>query len=197
MTIELKLVCKPRALEQKPMSSISDPRAQVALRLVNMIGQGPCGSEPIGASSAKSLRIRVIILPLGSAWLLRIDLPNKPWSASPRERRWSGMLTWCPFVQPAGPMDVLSFLFSVLSSRTVSAVKEAPRQQPFRGLRSSTEDMDDPGTPLIGRFGHCSQARAALSATAWQELVNLLLIGNSAMQRRGPPGVVRLKRRRL
>ena len=113
------------------MSSISDPRAQVALRLVNMIGQGPCGSEPIGASSAKSLRIRVIILPLGSAWLLRIDLPNKPWSASPRERRWSGMLTWCPFVQPAGPMDVLSFLFSVLSSRTVSAVKEAPRQRLF------------------------------------------------------------------
>ena len=79
----------------------------------------------------------------------------------------------------AGPLGVLSFLFSVLSSRTVSAVKEAPRQQPFRGLRSSTEDMDDPGTPLIGRFGHCSQARAALSATAWQELVNLLLIGEA------------------
>ena len=57
--------------------------------------------------------------------------------------------------------------------------------------------MDDPGTPLIGRFGHCSQAQAALSATAWQELVNLLLIGNSAMRRRGPPGVVRLKRQRL
>ncbi|CAK8993972.1 unnamed protein product, partial [Durusdinium trenchii] len=53
----------------------------------------------------------------------------------------------------AGPLGVLSFLFSVLSSRTVSAVRE---------------DMDDSTTPLIGRFGHCSQ-----------ELVNLMLIGEA------------------
>lgn len=53
----------------------------------------------------------------------------------------------------AGPLGVLSFLFSVLVSRTVATV---------------TEDMDDSSTPLIGRFGHCSQ-----------ELVNLMLIGES------------------
>ncbi|CAJ1349328.1 unnamed protein product, partial [Effrenium voratum] len=53
----------------------------------------------------------------------------------------------------AGSLGVVSFLFSVLISRTASTVRE---------------DMDDPSTPLIGRFGHCSQ-----------ELVNLMLIGEA------------------
>eukprot|EP00929_Paragymnodinium_shiwhaense_P016758 TRINITY_DN12539_c0_g1_i1.p1 TRINITY_DN12539_c0_g1~~TRINITY_DN12539_c0_g1_i1.p1 ORF type:complete len:595 (+),score=149.65 TRINITY_DN12539_c0_g1_i1:225-2009(+) len=51
------------------------------------------------------------------------------------------------------PGGVLSFIVSVLCSRTLDRVKE---------------DADDPGTPLIGRFGHCSQ-----------ELVNLMLIGEA------------------
>eukprot|EP00439_Symbiodinium_sp_Y106_P065136 s2346_g10.t1 len=53
----------------------------------------------------------------------------------------------------AGPFGVLSFLCSVLATRGPSSVRE---------------DMDDPSTPLIGRFGHCSQ-----------ELVNLMLIGEA------------------
>mmetsp|Transcript_19780 Transcript_19780/g.35869 ORF Transcript_19780/g.35869 Transcript_19780/m.35869 type:complete len:512 (-) Transcript_19780:11-1546(-) len=48
---------------------------------------------------------------------------------------------------------VLSFICSVLLTRTIDSVKE---------------DMDDLETPLIGRFGHCSQ-----------ELVNLMLIGEA------------------
>lgn len=53
----------------------------------------------------------------------------------------------------AGPYGVLSFVCSVLLSRTPATVRE---------------DMDDPCNPLIGRFGHCSQ-----------ELVNLMLIGEA------------------
>jgi len=53
----------------------------------------------------------------------------------------------------AGPLGVLSFLCSVLMTRTAATLKG---------------DMDDPSTPLIGRFGHCSQ-----------ELVNLMLIGEA------------------
>lgn len=53
----------------------------------------------------------------------------------------------------AGPCGVLSFVCSVLLTRLVSKIKE---------------DMDDVSTPLIGRFGHCSQ-----------ELVNLMLIGEA------------------
>lgn len=52
-----------------------------------------------------------------------------------------------------GPYGVLSFVCSVLLTR---------------GLETLREDMDDPNTPLIGRFGHCSQ-----------ELVNLMLIGEA------------------
>mmetsp|Transcript_46301 Transcript_46301/g.107728 ORF Transcript_46301/g.107728 Transcript_46301/m.107728 type:complete len:519 (-) Transcript_46301:20-1576(-) len=48
---------------------------------------------------------------------------------------------------------VLSFICSVLLTRSLDTVKE---------------DMDDLETPLIGRFGHCSQ-----------ELVNLMLIGEA------------------
>jgi hypothetical protein len=59
-----------------------------------------------------------------------------------------GVDTWL-----AGPCGVLSFICTVLMSRTCLIVKE---------------DMDDPQTPLIGRFGHCSQ-----------ELVNLMLIGEA------------------
>eukprot|EP00928_Gymnodinium_smaydae_P045796 TRINITY_DN30484_c0_g1_i1.p1 TRINITY_DN30484_c0_g1~~TRINITY_DN30484_c0_g1_i1.p1 ORF type:complete len:568 (+),score=145.83 TRINITY_DN30484_c0_g1_i1:91-1794(+) len=51
----------------------------------------------------------------------------------------------------SGSCGVLSFLCSVLQTRSLEAL---------RG------DMDDPSNPLIGRFGHCSQ-----------ELVNLMLIG--------------------
>jgi len=47
----------------------------------------------------------------------------------------------------------MSFVCSVLLSRTLANVRE---------------DMDDPCTPLIGRFGHCSQ-----------ELVNLMIIGEA------------------
>jgi len=54
----------------------------------------------------------------------------------------------------AGPCGVLSFVCSVLLSRVCATVRE---------------DMDDPQTPLIGRYGHCSQ-----------ELVNLMLIGEAA-----------------
>lgn len=53
----------------------------------------------------------------------------------------------------AAPGGVVSFICSVLLTRTIAAVKE---------------DMDDQGTPLIGRFGHCSQ-----------DLVNLMLIGEA------------------
>eukprot|EP00927_Polykrikos_kofoidii_P078628 TRINITY_DN75435_c0_g1_i1.p1 TRINITY_DN75435_c0_g1~~TRINITY_DN75435_c0_g1_i1.p1 ORF type:complete len:568 (+),score=85.73 TRINITY_DN75435_c0_g1_i1:145-1704(+) len=53
----------------------------------------------------------------------------------------------------AGPMGVVSFLCSVLLSRTLTAIRD---------------DMDDPSTPLIGLHGHCSQ-----------ELVNLMLIGEA------------------
>jgi len=53
----------------------------------------------------------------------------------------------------AGPAGVLSFAVSVLLTRTLEVVRE---------------DMDDHGTPLIGRFGHCSQ-----------EVVNLMLIGEA------------------
>eukprot|EP00931_Biecheleriopsis_adriatica_P074242 TRINITY_DN48346_c0_g1_i1.p1 TRINITY_DN48346_c0_g1~~TRINITY_DN48346_c0_g1_i1.p1 ORF type:complete len:549 (-),score=121.33 TRINITY_DN48346_c0_g1_i1:45-1691(-) len=53
----------------------------------------------------------------------------------------------------AGPRGVLSFLCSVLLTRMACTVRE---------------DMDDPSTPLIGRFGHCSQ-----------ELVNMMLIGEA------------------
>lgn len=59
-----------------------------------------------------------------------------------------GVDTWL-----AGPCGVLSFVCSVLLSRTLDAVRE---------------DMDDPCNPLIGRFGHCSQ-----------ELVNLMLLGEA------------------
>eukprot|EP00403_Amphidinium_massartii_P029697 CAMPEP_0178406544 /NCGR_PEP_ID=MMETSP0689_2-20121128/18965_1 /TAXON_ID=160604 /ORGANISM="Amphidinium massartii, Strain CS-259" /LENGTH=515 /DNA_ID=CAMNT_0020027585 /DNA_START=51 /DNA_END=1595 /DNA_ORIENTATION=+ len=48
---------------------------------------------------------------------------------------------------------VLSFVCSMLLTRSIDTVKE---------------DMDDLETPLIGRFGHCSQ-----------ELVNLMLIGEA------------------
>jgi len=53
----------------------------------------------------------------------------------------------------AGPRGVLSFVCSVLLTRSLASVRE---------------DMDDSGTPLIGRFGHCSQ-----------ELVNLMLLGEA------------------
>mmetsp|Transcript_86566 Transcript_86566/g.242473 ORF Transcript_86566/g.242473 Transcript_86566/m.242473 type:complete len:623 (+) Transcript_86566:38-1906(+) len=59
-----------------------------------------------------------------------------------------GASTWL-----AGPRGVLSFVASVLLSR---------------GLERVREDADDPSTPMIGRFGHCSQ-----------ELVNLMLIGEA------------------
>lgn len=59
-----------------------------------------------------------------------------------------GATTWL-----AGPCGVLSFIVSVLVSRRLSLVRE---------------DADDPETPLIGRFGHCSQ-----------ELVNLMLVGTA------------------
>lgn len=59
-----------------------------------------------------------------------------------------GVGTWL-----LGPCGVLSFVCSVVLSRTVAGVRE---------------DMDDPDTPLIGRFGHCSQ-----------DLVNLMLIGEA------------------
>merc|ERR1719414_1195109 len=59
-----------------------------------------------------------------------------------------GMDSWL-----SGSCGVMSFLCSVLLSRTPDSV---------RG------DMDDPCNPLIGRFGHCSQ-----------ELVNLMLIGEA------------------
>jgi len=59
-----------------------------------------------------------------------------------------GVDTWL-----AGPCGVLSFICSVLMSRTPTGTRE---------------DMDDPTTPMIGRFGHCSQ-----------ELVNLMLIGEA------------------
>jgi len=53
----------------------------------------------------------------------------------------------------SGPCGVLSFVCSVLLTRSLAAVRE---------------DMDDPNTPLIGRFGHCSQ-----------DLVNLMLLGEA------------------
>jgi len=59
-----------------------------------------------------------------------------------------GVDTWL-----SGPCGVLSFLCSVLQSRSLDLVRQ---------------DMDDPEAPLIGRFGHCSQ-----------ELVNLMLIGEA------------------
>lgn len=59
-----------------------------------------------------------------------------------------GASTWL-----AGPCGVLSFVVSVLVTRKLSLVRE---------------DADDCETPLIGRFGHCSQ-----------ELVNLMLVGEA------------------
>lgn len=53
----------------------------------------------------------------------------------------------------SGSCGVLSFLCSVLLTRTLAVVRE---------------DMDDMTTPFIGNFGHCSQ-----------ELVNLMLIGEA------------------
>lgn len=59
-----------------------------------------------------------------------------------------GALTWL-----SNPCGVLSFVVSVIVSRTLEMVRE---------------DADDAETPMIGRFGHCSQ-----------ELVNLMLIGEA------------------
>lgn len=60
-----------------------------------------------------------------------------------------GAETWL-----AGPCGVISFVSSVLLSRTLAGVRE---------------DMDDSSTPLITRFGHCNQ-----------ELANLMLVGVAA-----------------
>lgn len=52
-----------------------------------------------------------------------------------------------------GQMSVLDFVVSLVASR---------------GIETVLDDMDDPSTPLISRFGHCSQ-----------ELLNLVLIGRA------------------
>lgn len=144
------MALNPGGMEDSRNSVLATALATVLFHAAQTSSYVVCQVEPRSGGAEADMEVVATAVCSGASASSALTIRGRRVSRAADAQRLfeEGVSSWL-----AGSFGVLSFVCSILLSRSPETV---------------LEDMDDPSSPLIGRFGHCSQ-----------ELVNLMLIGEA------------------